>query len=83
MSTETKGEKTVQSASSSDFIIGTLFLTAGLVMKHVCYGEDTSICDKVYHDGHILVIIGSVLLALPFALLLCVGCCVGCFALNK
>ena len=65
--------------SSTDFVIGILFITSGLIMKHVCDGEDSTICSKIYDDGQILLIVGSVLLALPFVILILAICCIATF----
>jgi hypothetical protein len=62
-------------ASSPDFVIGVIFLTSGLIMKHVCYEIDDEVCERLYHDGNILVIVGTVLVTLPFIFLcLCIPC---------
>lgn len=78
MSNNQKTEVVTRNGFSSDIIIGIFFLTAGLIMKHVCSGEDTEICHKIYSDGHILVIVGSIVLAIPFILIIVLGCCLIC-----
>lgn len=51
---------------NGDFILGALFLTAGLIMRHACEDENSTMCEKIDHDGRILVILGSFLMALQF-----------------
>jgi hypothetical protein len=35
-------------------------------MRHACEDENTTMCEKIDHDGRILVILGSFLMALQF-----------------
>lgn len=55
--------------SNADFILGALFLTAGLIMRHACEDENSTMCEKIYYDGVILIILGSFLMALQFVII--------------
>ena len=56
-------------------VFGFLLLTAGLVMRHVCDGVDDVVCERVYDDGHALIIAGSIIICLPLIIIcLCIPC---------
>ena len=76
MSSSNTSTSSTTSSASSGVSIGILFLTAGLVMRHVCDGIDDVVCERVYDDGQALIIAGSIIICLPL-IILCV--CIPCF----